>query len=354
MKRFLALLLTLLLSLSACQPQENDAASEQDAASLIMTAAAATAEAMGITLEPADTVLPTELPTLTTAPTETPAYFASAIVLSGNLNLRAGPGTLSVVIKGYPQGTRVTPLEMTADGAWIKVAAADGNQGWMAADFLDLSALQAALPIADWHEENTIYGTVLERFGEPINAARIAATIETEQGEQRVETTSMRDGNFEIYVPAGLTGPFNLEIVAINCGSRIAETLPDGSCAAVNHFPLDWRATVTLPQTQPVRFTYEKGISILEGKVVYQDGNGASQILVRATRNADGAQSEYVTPQGGEFRLPLGTGYWEVVAVRFLQDGTPLISETYSYQVSLQGQEWEPLIIPYNDIIERN
>ena len=109
-----------------------------------------------------------------------------------------------------------------------------------------------------------------------------------------------------------------------------------------------------LPQVQPVRFTYEKGISFLEGKVVYQDGNGASQILVRATRNADGAQSEYVTLQGGAFRLPLGEGYWEVVAVRFLQDGTPLISDTYSYQVSIQGQEWESLLIPYIEIIDRN
>ena len=354
MKRILALILALLLSLSACRPQENNPAPEQDAASLIMTAAAATAAAMGITLEPVEQTQPTETPSPTAAPTETPAFMAPAIVISGRLNLRAGPSTFFEILRAFPEGSRVTTLEMTADGDWIKVAAEDGAQGWVFASFLDLSALEAALPIASFPNQNTIYGTVLDTDGEPINAARIAAAIETEQGEQRAETTSTRDGYFAIYVPAGLTGPFNLEIVAINCGSRIAETLPDGSCAAVDHFPLDWRQTVYLPQTQPIRFTYEEGISFLEGKVVYQDGNGASQILVRATRQSDGAQSEFVTPQGGEFRLPLGEGNWDVVAVRFMPDGTPLLSEMYSFQVSTTGQEWEPLIIPYNEIIERN
>lgn len=353
MKRNLTLFFILLLSLSACRSQENTSESEQDAASLIMTAAAATAEAMGITLEPAEQGEPTETLPPTATPTETPTFLAPAIVISGRLNLRAGPSTFFEILRAFPEGSRLTTLEMTADGTWIKVAAEDGTQGWVFASFLDLSALEAALPIASFPDQNTIYGTVLDTAGEPINAARIAAAIDTEQGEQRAETTSTWDGVFAIYVPAGLTGPFNLEIVAINCGSRIAETLPDGSCAAVDHFPLDWRETVYLPQIQPVRFTYEEGTSFLEGKVVYQDGNGASQILVRATRSADGAQSEFVTPQGGEFRLPLGEGNWDVVAVRFMQDGTPLLSEMYSYQVSLQGQEWEPLIIPYNEIIER-
>jgi len=354
MKRILILTLTMLVSLSACRPQENEATAEQDAASLIMTAAAATAEAIGITLEPAEETPATETPAPTAAPTETPAFMVPAVVVSGNLNLRSGPGILFNIIEGYPEGTRVTTLEMTPDGAWIRVAAPDGNLGWMAAEFLDLTALEAALPIADWPAENTISGTVLERFGEPINAVRIAMFVKTERGEQRAETTSTLDGSFAIYFPAELTGPFNLEIVAINCGSRIAETLPDGSCAVLDYFPLAWRETVFLPQTQPVRFTYEKGLAFVEGKVVYQDGNGASQILVRATRNADGAQSEYVTPQGGEFRLPLGEGYWEVVAVRFMQDGTPLISETYSYQVSGPGLEFQSLIIPYTEIIDRN
>lgn len=354
MKRNLTLIFIFLLSLSACRPQENQAASEQDAASLIMTAAAATAEAMGITLEPAEPTQPANPPTLTPAPTETPAYFVPAIVLSGNLNLRAGPSTFFEILRAFPEGSQLTTLEMTADGAWIKVSANDGAQGWVFASFLDLSALEAALPIADWPMENTIYGTVLDTDGEPINAARIAASIETEQGEQRAETASTRDGNFAIHVPAGLNGPFNLEIVSINCGSRVAETQPDGSCTAPDHFALNWRQTVYLPQTQPVRFTYEEGAAFLEGQVVYQDGNGASQILVRATRQSDGAQSEYVTPQGGEFRLPLGEGDWEVVAVRFMQDGTPLVSKTYSYQISEPGQELEPLTIPYIEIINRN
>ena len=36
-----------------------------------------------------------------------------------------------------------------------------------------------------------------------------------------------------------------------------------------------------------------------------------------------------------------------------LTDGTPLLSETYSYQISLDGQDLDELIIPYIEIIER-
>ena len=353
MKRFLLIPTITILLLAGCRSNQNETTPEQDAASLITTAAAATVQAMGITLEPDSQDKPTQTASSTTAATETPGFLAQAIVESANLNLREGPGTFFQIIKGYPQGTAVTTLEMTHDGSWIKVAAPDGAQGWMAAQFLDLTAMQAALPITAWPETQTIFGTVLDRNGNPINAARIVAVTETDLGELRSETTSTTEGQFYIYMPPGLKGPFDLEIVALNCGSTITITLADGSCGAVDYFPLAWRETVSLPQTEPVRFTYEKGAAFLEGKVVYQDGNGASQILVRAIRYADGAQSEFVTPQGGEFRLPLGIGYWEVVAVRFLSDGTPLSSEIYSYQVSLNGQEFQPLIIPYIEIIER-
>ncbi len=278
-----------------------------------------------------------------------PAYMVPALVTSETLNLRAGPGTFFAIVQSYTRGTQVTTLEMTPDGRWIRVAA-PGSEGWMTADFLDLSELEAALPVVSWPEAYMIYGSVLDTQGYPISGVRMAATT----GNQRAEAASTHDGRFYIYVPAEISGPFNLEIVAVNCGSSIAEIQEDGSCRAGDYFPVHWQETVTPPQSEPVHFTYEAGIAFLEGKVAYQDGNGASQILVRATRVSDGVQSEFVTPVGGEFRLPLGKGEWEVVAVRFQQDGTPLISETRVYQITAAGQELEPLILPYNEIIDRN
>jgi hypothetical protein len=75
--------------------------------------------------------------------------------------------------------------------------------------------------------------------------------------------------------------------------------------------------------------------------------------LVRATRQSDGVQSEQVTPVGGAFRLPLGPGTWEVVAVRFHSDGTALLGDTRVYEVTSAGQTFDPLTIPYIEIIER-
>ncbi|MFN2144322.1 MAG: SH3 domain-containing protein [Anaerolineales bacterium] len=346
-KTFRIMTLIAILLLTACQPAD-EIDPERDAAEQIMTAAAATVEASQDTPEPTATESATTIEN-TPVPTMAPAYMVPATVTSQTLNLRAGPGTFFAIVQSYTRGTQVTTLEMTPDGRWIRVSA-PGSEGWMAADFLDLSELQAALPVISWPEAYMIYGTVLDTQGNPISGVRMAATT----GNQRAEATSTHDGRFYIYVPAEIAGPFNLEIVAVNCGSSIAEVQEDGSCRAADYFPVHWQETVTPPQSEPVRFTYEAGIAFLEGKVVYQDGNGASQILVRATRVSDSVQSEFVTPVGGEFRLPLGKGEWEVVAVRFLQDGTPLVSETRTYQITTAGQELDPLILPYTEIIDRN
>lgn len=343
--------------LTACTtPQNKETASKQDSASLIYTAAALTAQSYTPTPE-----LPLQQPqqTATQVPalTNTPEDILSVPVNVELLNLRAGPGTLFPTLLSLTRGTKVVPQGMTPDGKWIRVLASTANDsqttGWMVAEFLDLSELEISLSIEEWPTENTISGTVRDEKGNPINEVRVVATFEAESDGIWAEGTSNRNGNFFIYAPADLAGRFHIEVVAVNCYSSISEILSDGTCAVQDYFPVSWKADSVLPQSQPVEFIYEKGIAFLEGKVVYQDGNGASQILIKATRQSDRVESETVTPVGGEFRLPLGTGTWEVVAIRFLQDGTPLISETRYFQVSTTGQEFEPLLISYTEIIER-
>jgi hypothetical protein len=351
MKRFLILTLIALL-LAGCSRGAENTDPEVDAAELVLTAAAGTAEALGISLDPTETPSPSETPTATPEPL--PNYMVEVIVTAEQLNLRSGPGTFFEIIRPVNQGERAITLETTPDGNWVKVAANAGGktvQGWLAATYLDLSALESELPVADWPEEQTIYGKVIDDSRVGIDDVRVAAILQTDQGEIRGEGTSLESGDFAIYTPPDLIGPFMVEVVALNCGSRITEFLSDGSCLALDHFPLVWQESVSLPLASGIEFVYEEGIAFLEGKVAYLDGNGASEILVRATRQTDGAQSEFVTPVGGEFRLPLGAGTWSVVAVRFESDGTPLVGETRTYQVTNRGQTFEPLTIPYNEIV---
>lgn len=345
--------LLLLIAAAGCTPLE-EPASPQSSAEQIITAAAATIEAGGL-LPEAPPATPTAEPAAPTL-TATPGYIVPAEVVSENLNLRSGPGTFYQTIGRYPQGSIVYTLEMTPNGDWIKVSApVTGGQreGWMAAAFLDLTGLEAALPVTSWPAEQTLSGTVTDQFGGPISAVRIALSTEQAGTSQRAEAVSNLAGEFAFYLPTDITNPVSLEIVALNCDSNITTLQPDGSCTAPDHFPIDWRETVFLPQTEPVLFTYEEGITALEGIVAYQDGNGASEILVRATRTSDNAQSEMVTPVGGQFSLPLGPGTWEVVAVRFLRDGTPLLSDTRIYEVTPAGEELPYLTIPYIEIVER-
>ena len=358
MKVLKILILAGTLLISACSSSQNpETTSQQNSAALIYTAAALTDAASTETPAP-PTPLDPEVSTETPLPpTISPRFEAMVAVNADLLNLRSGPSTFFNTITTLSRGMQVSIQGMIEDGTWIYVNALlnDGNsiEGWIFASLLDLSTLETSLPIVSLPAESTISGIVADTDGTPINAVRVAATVQTETGTLRAESNSNRSGYFYIYAPPDLTGPINIEIVAVNCSSSISDILSDGSCIVRDFIPVTWRAEVSLPQSQLIRFTYEQGVALLEGKVIYQDGNGASQILVKATRQSDGVESEYVTPQGGEFRLPLGLGTWDFVAIRFLEDGTPLFSETRVFQITTPGQEFEPLLISYTEIIER-
>ena len=343
--------------LTACTTFQNTPTSlQQDAASLIYTAAALTEKAYTPTPESLPQQ-PRQTNTTLPDPIVTPTEFSSVTVTVDLLNLRAGPGTLFPTLLSLPRGTEVSTLGMTPDGKWIKVRTTQLNDtqtiGWMIAEYLDLTSLETSLPIEQWPAESTISGTVRDDNGNPINEVRVLISFQEDLDGILAEGTSNRSGNFFIYAPTDLAGNFHAEIVAVNCYSSISKIMPDGTCEIQDYFPVKWKADSEFPQSQPIEFIYEEAVTVLEGKVVYQDGNGASQILIKATRQSDGVESEFTTPQGGAFRLPLGLGIWEVVAIRFLQDGTPLFSETRVLEVRTTGQEFEPLLISYTEIIER-
>lgn len=358
MTRKLWMLIFAIFFLAGCSIQtnnENNGLSQQDAAALIYTAAALTAEADQLVPETV-TPQPEEIVKETPLPTDKPTYMVPVSVELNGLILRSGPGTMFDPIATFATGTQVTTLGMVADGTWIQVRAplSGGGtvDGWMFSQYLDMSNVEEALPVVDMSPDNTLFGTVKDSDGNLIHDVRVAAVIETENGELRDESTTNHAGQFQIYYPIGIGDAARLEVVAVNCNSNIAEFV-NNSCQVLDHFPTHWRETISLPQSKEVVFDYEKAITYLEGKVVYQDGNGASEILVRATRRSDGVQSEQVTPVGGAFSLPLGPGTWEVLAVRFRSDGTALLGETRVYEVTTAGEMIDPLTIPYIEIVER-
>ncbi|HEX8906170.1 MAG TPA: TIGR02594 family protein [Longimicrobiaceae bacterium] len=50
------------------------------------------------------------------------------------LNLRGGPGTGNPVIVTLPHGARVTRLDASADGKWLRVKTEKGTEGWLSAE----------------------------------------------------------------------------------------------------------------------------------------------------------------------------------------------------------------------------
>jgi uncharacterized protein YgiM (DUF1202 family) len=55
----------------------------------------------------------------------------------GRLNLRAAPDTAAAIVRKLEPGETVAILERNADGAWLRVQAADGVTGWVAAEFIE-------------------------------------------------------------------------------------------------------------------------------------------------------------------------------------------------------------------------
>ncbi len=99
---------------------------------------------------PTPTSSPTSAPpTVTPTPgfTATPAPGAQVAVNAPGLRLRKTPGTAGEVVRELPAGTPLWPVGRTADSNWLQVTTAEGEQGWVAAAYLDLSVKADGLPV---------------------------------------------------------------------------------------------------------------------------------------------------------------------------------------------------------------
>jgi uncharacterized protein YgiM (DUF1202 family) len=89
------------------------------------------------------------LPIVTVTPPAPPASGATAVINTGALNIRSGPGVQYAPVAAAYQGHVVQMLGRNADSSWVKVRLFSGQEGWANARFLTPSSPIANLPVLD-------------------------------------------------------------------------------------------------------------------------------------------------------------------------------------------------------------
>lgn len=81
----------------------------------------------------------------TTAPTSS----ATALVATGALNVRSGPGVTYSVLTAVSQGQTVMLLGRNANSSWAKIRLGNGTEGWVNVTLITPSVAISSLPLAD-------------------------------------------------------------------------------------------------------------------------------------------------------------------------------------------------------------
>jgi uncharacterized protein YgiM (DUF1202 family) len=71
----------------------------------------------------------------------------NAVVYTGALNVRSGPGITFSVVTSLYNGTTLTLLSRNWDGSWVKVVIANGTQGWVNSSMILASVSIFSLPL---------------------------------------------------------------------------------------------------------------------------------------------------------------------------------------------------------------
>lgn len=145
----------------------------------------------------------------------------------------------------------------------------------------------------------SIFGSVVDSDGLPIEGINIAVI----QEEKRVDVYSATDGSFSAELPKSTNSNWTLEIVGINCTSKIMS-----NCLLTGYFELFRSIDVTVPLSEPITFIFEKATTTIKGKV------SISGVRIFAIRS-DGANSWGTSLIDGTFELPASDGMWNVYAV---------------------------------------
>lgn len=120
--------------------------SQSFAPTAVPTATSIPATAVPATATPTGTTTPA--PTAT--PTATPQPGApTAVIDTGALNVRSGPGVPYEIVAIVYQNNTVTLLGRNADSSWAKIRTAAGVEGWVNVNYIDPNVPISSLPEVD-------------------------------------------------------------------------------------------------------------------------------------------------------------------------------------------------------------
>jgi len=101
------------------------------------TAAPSLTPAVSPVIAPPPTFTPYMFYTFTPLPTALPS--AQVCATCGNLRLREDPGTAGNIVTLLAANTPLTIIGRTADNTWVQVVLAEGLNGWVASEYLDIN-----------------------------------------------------------------------------------------------------------------------------------------------------------------------------------------------------------------------
>lgn len=280
----------------------------------IQTAIAETERAKPITA--VTTVVPTTGDTPAPIITSTPTIPPISGPITGRvnitfLNLRSGPSTLHTVIATIDGGTNLIATGRIPTSDWVEVEI-DDQIGWMATDYLALNGNVIGLPVIPFPDSLTVSGRVEDTDGNPIGDIAIAVFYRYDDQELRADVTSDSEGKFLVYLPQDLLGALIVQIVDRGCQSPVV----DAGCNLSGYIQRENRTSITIPQQEDIVFLYEPSALTLSGKVVDSNGTPIPNIEVSGRRD-DGATTFGTTDSTGQFRMPVGAGYWGIYSFSY-------------------------------------
>ena len=157
--------------------------------------------------------------------------------------------------------------------------------------------------------KQAITGRIVDSNGNPVDRVGVVAIHDKGEDRVRVDADSGYDGKFYLSLPDDSEGMWEIQIVGIDCTSRIM----DSNCRMSGYFERNNREFVALPQSEYLELVYEIATTSIQGVTVDSLGNPSPNVRVVATRD-DGATSWTNSDESGAFSLAASTGDWDVFA----------------------------------------
>lgn len=245
-----------------------------------------------MSIEPSSTASPTILATTIVAPTQ---VIPTAIVIAESLRMREGPDTLFNTIATYKLGERLTILGRNSEASWVKVRDGDGQEGWMAVEFLELNVdllsitVVASPPIPTPRPTNTAVPAPTARPNLPAPTA--APSVPAPNLDGFWQGPISVGGSIDLTIS-------NRQITRVNFDYAGGAPALEGQCDGVS--PINgWGSTIN-----QLRISIQPDSSFASGNINVRHGNTVRQLRISGIINADGSGSGLLEEVFPDFPVP--------------------------------------------------